>query len=50
MRFNEHHKITDQRYGVFRKKAILSVGVSITVLWPNELHGAESLITFSQPF
>ena len=26
------------------------MGVSITVLWPNEQHGAESLITVSQPF
>jgi hypothetical protein len=47
MDFNELHKITDRRYGVFRKKATLGVGVSVTVLWPNELHGAQSLISFS---
>jgi len=50
MHFNGLHKITDRIYSVFRKKATLGVGVSITVSWPNEQHGAESLITVSQPF
>jgi len=49
MQFNEYHKITERRHGVFRKKATLGVGVSITVSWPNEQHGAQSLITVSQP-
>jgi hypothetical protein len=50
MHYNELHKITDLRYGVFRKKSTMGVGVSVTVLWPKELHGAQSLITVSQPF
>jgi hypothetical protein len=50
MHFNELHKIMERRYSVFRKKATLGVGVSITVSWPNEQHEAESLITVSLPF
>ena len=50
MQFNEHHEIADRRHGVFRKKATLGVGVSITVSWPNEQHGPQSLITVSQSF